>query len=97
VAASWTIGSEEDGSALYLAAACLSHLDQCARAAARRAPGRPPKAEPGALRPGPALTCGFTSQVDEICALILQPDFVFLVSRVLAGDVVASCVTMGGP
>jgi hypothetical protein len=40
VAASWTIGSKEDGPALYLAAACLSHLDQCAHAAAQRAPGR---------------------------------------------------------
>jgi hypothetical protein len=40
VAASWTIRSKEDGPALYLAAACLSHLDQCAHAAARRAPGQ---------------------------------------------------------
>ena len=27
VTASWTIGSKEEGPALYLAAACLSHLD----------------------------------------------------------------------
>jgi hypothetical protein len=59
VAASWTIGSEEDSPALCLASVRSGHLDL--RASEVRPgvlPGGPPKAEPGRWRRAGGAACG---------------------------------------